>query len=103
MEEMLSFDWASVHVTPNELIALLRKSRSEKLDVLFHFEQNIYHAGVNPENTREPFYFEDTTYPSMFTLISSATVEGGYLLTDLPGKLDILSVNNAAPAECFSA
>ena len=37
MESMLSFDWSSVSVNSGEVIALMRKHRNDKLDVLFHY------------------------------------------------------------------
>ena len=58
METMLSFDWKSVSVNSAEVIALMRKHRNEKLDVLFHYADGLYRVGVNPENAREPFYMD---------------------------------------------
>ena len=49
------FDWKSVSVNSAEVIALMRKHRNEKLDVLFHYADGLYRVGVNPENAREPF------------------------------------------------
>ena len=48
METMLSFDWKSVSVNSAEVIALMRKHRNEKLDVLFHYADGLYRVGVNP-------------------------------------------------------
>ena len=76
MESMLSFDWSSVSVNSGEVIALMRKHRNDKLDVLFHYADGIYRVGVDPENAREPFYMDDETYPSMFAFCSSACIEG---------------------------
>ena len=53
METMLSFDWKSVSVNSAEVIALMRKHRNEKLDVLFHYADGLYRVGVNPENARD--------------------------------------------------
>ena len=61
MESMLSFDWSSVSVNSGEVIALMRKHRNDKLDVLFHYADGIYRVGVDPENAREPFYMDDET------------------------------------------
>lgn len=98
METMLSFDWKSVSVNSAEVIALMRKHRNEKLDVLFHYADGLYRVGVNPENAREPFYMDDETYPSMFAFCSSACIEGGFLLPDLQAPLHILAVNDGDPS-----
>ena len=102
METMLSFDWKSVSVNSAEVIALMRKHRNEKLDVLFHYADGLYRVGVNPENAREPFYMDDETYPSMFAFCSSACIEGGFLLPDLQAPLHILSVNDGDPSAYFA-
>lgn len=102
MESMLSFDWSSVSVNSGEVIALMRKHRNDKLDVLFHYADGIYRVGVDPENVREPFYMDDETYPSMFAFCSSACIEGGFLLPDLQAPLHILAVNGGDPAEFFA-
>lgn len=102
MEPMLSFDWRSVHVKASEVIALLRRYRGQKLDVLFHFDQCLYHVGVNPDHVQEPFYMDEETYPSVFAFCSSAAVEGGFLLPDLQEPLDVLAVNDGDPAPYFA-
>ena len=93
MEMELSFDWSSVHVPASEVIALMRKHRSERLDILFHYAEGLYRVGVNPE--------DDDSYPSMFAFCSSACIEGGFLLPDLQAPLDIIAVNDGDPAQFF--
>lgn len=102
MQPELSFDWASVHVPASQVIDLMRKHRTQRLEVLFHYAQGLYRVGVNPENAREPFYMDEDTYPSMFAFCSSACIEGGFLLPDLQAPLDILAVNDGDPAAYFS-
>lgn len=102
MENNASFDWKSVSVNSAEVIALMRKHRNEKLDVLFHYADGLYRVGVNPENAREPFYMDDETYPSMFAFCSSACIEGGFLLPDLQAPLHILAVNDGDPSAYFA-
>ena len=46
MEMELSFDWSSVHVPASEVIALMRKHRSERLDILFHYAEGLYRVAV---------------------------------------------------------
>ncbi len=103
MQPEFSFDWESVRVSANELLARLRKSRHELFSVFFQYGGGVYHIGVNPENTCEPFFMEDETYPSLLALTSSACIEGGFLLTDLGDRLEILVVNGADPANFFES
>ncbi len=102
MEEVLSFDWKSVSANSGDVIALMRKQRGKKLDILFHYADGLYRVGVNPENEREPFYMDDETYPSMFAFCSSACIEGGFLLPDLQAPLHIISVNDGDPSAYFA-
>lgn len=101
MDKILTFDWKSVSVSAKDLLALVRQYRGRSLDVLFHYAEDIYHIGVKPENTREPFFFDEDTYPSLLALSSSAIIEGGFLLPDLQAPLDVLSVNDEDPALYF--
>ncbi len=55
METMLSFDWKSVSVNSAEVIALMRKHRNEKLDVLFHYADGLYRVGVTRKTPENPF------------------------------------------------
>lgn len=98
-----SFDWNSMHVSASEVIALMRKHRRDPLEVLFRYAEDVYRVGVDASNTREPFFMEDQTYPSMIAFCSSACIEGGFLLLDLQEKLDVLAVNREDPAVYFSA
>ena len=102
MEMELSFDWKSVSVKAGEAIALMRQSRTQPLEILFHFAEGLYRMGVNPENGREPFYFGQETFPSMFAFCSAACVEGGFLLPDLQEPLDVLAVNGKDPSAFFA-
>lgn len=102
MQPEISFDWNCVSVKSSEVIALMRKYRSERLEILFHYAEGIYRVGVNPDKEREPFYLDEETFPSMFAFCSAACVEGGFLLPDLQAPLDILAVNNTDPAAYFA-
>lgn len=102
MQPEISFDWNSAHVPSSSVIALMRQHRTDGISILFHYAQGLYRVGVNPENTREPFYMDEETYPSMFAFCSSACVEGGFLLPDLQEPLDILAVNDGDPTAYFA-
>ncbi len=95
------FDWESILVNASDLIAFLRKNRTEKVGVIFHYADAVYTTGVNPENQREPFYFDGDTYPSMFAYCSGACIDGGFLLPDLQQPLRILAVNGEDPKKYF--
>lgn len=103
MQVELSFDWKSAHVPAAEVIALMRKHRSDRLEILFHYAEGLYRVGVNPNNAKEPFYMDENTYPSMFAFCSSACVEDGFLLPDLQEPLDILAVNDGDPTVYFTS
>lgn len=102
MQPDLIFDWKSVHVPASEVTGLMRRHRSEHLEVLFHYAEVLYRVGVNPDNAREPFYLAEDTYPSMFAFCSSACIEGGFLLPDLQEPLDVIAVNGADPEPYFA-
>ncbi len=102
MQPDISFDWSGVHADASEVMALMRKHRSDGVSILFYYAEGLYRVGVDPTNAREPFYLDDETYPSMFAFSSSACVEGGFLLPDLQAPLHVLSVNDGDPAPYFS-
>lgn len=103
METELLFDWNSMHVSASDVIALMRKYRNAQLEVLFCYGGEVYRVGVDPSNSREPFFMDDQTYPSMIGFCSAAYIEGGFLLLDLQADLDVLAVNRKDPAAYFSA
>lgn len=102
MQNLISFAWNSVAVKASEVMALMRKHRSDGVAILFHYGDALYRTGVDPKNVREPFYLDAETYPSMFAFSSAASVEGGFLLPDLQEPLHVLAVNDSDPAPYFS-
>lgn len=102
MMEETTYQWKPVSAPASAVIALMRAHRSDVLEIVFHYADGIYHVGVNPACTREPFFMDDQTYPSMFAFCSSACIEGGFLLPDLQQNLDVLAVNQEDPAAYFS-
>ncbi|MCD7958510.1 MAG: hypothetical protein LUF89_03055 [Ruminococcus sp.] len=91
----------SVCISAADVIALMRKSRRDALCIVFRYGDEVYTVGVNPKNGREPFFFCEESYPSMFAFCSGAAIDGGFLLLDLQDKLEIISINGASPSDYF--
>ncbi len=98
----MNLAWDSVSVPATDVIAMMRKSKSKKLEILFVYADEVYRVGVNPENAHEPYYMDEETYPSMFVFCSTACIANGFLLPDLQQNLTVLSVDGGDPAAYFS-
>lgn len=96
--EVYKFD--PLEVNMQDIIALMRKSRGDNVLIRFFYENYVYDAGVATENGVSKFYLDEDVYPSMFTFVSGACVEG-VLVSDFKDSVKVLAVNDKNPREFF--
>lgn len=96
--EVYGFD--PIDVKLSEVIDLMKKSRGENILIRFFYEDYVYDAGVRTVNGRSDFYLDEDIYPSMFTFMSGACIEG-VLVSDFKDSVKVLAVNDKDPVDFF--
>lgn len=96
--EVYGFD--PIDVKLSEIIDLMKEKRGENILIRFFYEDYVYDAGVSTKNGVSQFYLDDEIYPSMFTFLSGACIEG-VLVSDFRDFVKVLAVNDEDPADFF--
>lgn len=96
------FSWETVEAKSGDITALMRAHRSDGVEILFYYGEDLYRVGVDPSRAREMFYLDAETFPSMLAFCSGAALQDGCLLLDLQVPLQVAAVNGGDPAPYFA-